>query len=470
MNLPDLGVGLIHQPGLEPLLEAGHDLLDVVEVEPQTFWSRTDSGYRQRTETMALLERMPQRKLVHGVGFPVGGTHPPDPAALGPFADTIRRLSAPWCSEHLSFNRVDDGGRELSTLFLLPPVQSPASAELAAANIRAVQRLLPVPFAFETGVNYVRPQAGELSDGAFFARVAERADCGILLDLHNLWCNERNGRQPVLDVLAELPLDRVWEVHLAGGQELDGYWLDAHSGPVPEALMDLAAEVVPALPAVRALIFEMVPEQLTSGRVALPELLTQLERMREIWALRARDVRPAAAPGRPAAPAGTIELPGPGEWEIALAGAAAGRDVPGDLAGTLRADPGVGVIRRVVDQVRAGRVVDGLRYTYRLVVLTRGEERFLELLDSFRRATGPELLSADEVAAFGAHLLAHAPDVPHLADTVALELAALRARADGTDQTVRVGVDPLALLAALGAGRPPPPLAPGDYRTVIQPS
>jgi uncharacterized protein len=47
--------------------------------------------------------------------------------------------------------------------------------------------------------------------------------------LHNLWCNQLNGRQQVLDVLAELPLDRVWEVHLAGGKEMDGLWLDAHS-------------------------------------------------------------------------------------------------------------------------------------------------------------------------------------------------------------------------------------------------
>lgn len=234
--------------------------------------------------------------------------------------------------------------------------------------------------------------------------------------------------------------------------------------------MDLAAEIVPALPAVHAIVFEMVPDQFTSGRVALLELLTQLERMQEIWTRRSRGGRAAAAPRRPAPQPCTVELRTPGEWEIALAGAVARRDVPGHLAGTLRADPGVGVIRRVVDQVRAGRLVDSLRYTYRLIVLTRGEERFLELLDSFRRATGPELFTADEVAAFGAYLLAHAPDVPHLADTVALEFAGLRARSEGTDQTVRVGVNPLALLAALGEGRPPPPLAPGDYRTVVQPS
>ena len=122
-----------------------------------------------------------------------------------------------WASEHLSFNQARLAGREFFGGFLLPPVQTMASARIAARNIAAVKDLLPVPFAFETGVNYLAPQPGEMPDGAFFAAVAEQADCGILLDLHNLWCNERNGRQRVLDVVAELPLDRVWEVHLAGG-------------------------------------------------------------------------------------------------------------------------------------------------------------------------------------------------------------------------------------------------------------
>ena len=467
--LPDLGVGLIHQPGLEPLLEAGRDLLDVVEIEPQTFWFRTEAGYREREDMLAALERLPQRKLVHGVGFPVGGTTPPEPAVLGPFAGTIRRLDAPWCSEHLSFNRVPGDDAGFSTLFLLPPVQSPAAVRLAAENIRATRQLLPVPFAFETGVNYLRPRPGELSDGAFFAGIARAADCGILLDLHNLWCNERNGRQPVLDVLAELPLDRVWEVHLAGGQELDGYWLDAHSGAVPEELMRLAAEIVPALPNVHAIVFEMVPDQLTSGRVPLPSLVRQLERIRELWEVRGTG-HPAARPSGAGRDGPQRDLPSPYDWERALGLAVAGREVPGPLGASLRCDAGVAVIRRVVDQVRAGRLVDALRYTYRLVVLSRGEDRFAALLDSYRRDTAPHLFAADEVAAFAGHLLEHAADVPHLADVIALELAAHRAQATRTEQVVRVGADPLELLTALGQGRLPARTTPATYETTIPPT
>lgn len=397
MTLPDLGVGLIYLPGLEPVLEAGQDLLDVVEIEPQTLWFRGAAGYRAREEVLSRVDRLPQRKLVHGVGFPVGGTRPPDPAALRPFADTVRRLDAPWCSEHLSFNRVDDDGGGFDTLFLLPPVQSAETVRRAAGTIRAVRPQLPVPFAFETGVNYLRPRPGELTDGAFFAGVAEQADCGILLDLHNLWCNERNGRQPVREVLAELPLERVWEMHLAGGQELDGFWLDAHSGPVPDELLSLAAEVIPTLPALRALIFEMVPDHLTAGRVGVAELVDQLARLRTLWDTRGTRVARLAPVGRPSAvtplapvgrpsaagPVAPVGLPSAADWEAALGGAAVGREDAGALAASVRADPGTGIVRQLVDQVRAGRVVDTMRYTHRLVVLSHGEDRFAELLRTF---------------------------------------------------------------------------------------
>jgi uncharacterized protein (UPF0276 family) len=460
VDLPDLGVGMIYLPGLEPLVEAAQDLLDVIEIEPQTSWYRYGRGYRQGEAFVQHVERMPQRKLVHGVGFPIGGTVPPDPAAVGLLGETVQRLAAPWVSEHLSFNRVQESGQEYGTLFLLPPVQTPDSVAMAARSIASMRALVPVPVAFETGVNYLRPQPGELSDGAFFAAVAEAADCGILLDLHNLWCNEKNGRQPVLEAVAELPLDRVWEVHLAGGQEMDGYWLDAHSGPAPEELLELAAAVIPALPALHALNFEMMPAYLTSGRVTIDEVLGQLERLRGLWASRglATSRRTTVPPPASAAPA----PPQPGVWESALARAVVG---DGDLP--LEADPGLGVIRQVLRRARAGMVAAALPRTVRLVLLTAGEDRLEELFAGFWRSAPPEQFAGVEAEGFGRYLLAHGGDVPHAADVVTLELAVLRAGSGGTDQQVLLTCDPMVLLNGLAAGTLPPGGAPGRYEVVV---
>ena len=86
------------------------------------------------------------------------------------------------------------------------------------------------------------------------ARSSERSRSGrivILLDLHNLLADQRNGRQPVEEVLSELPLDRVLEIHVAGGFELDGYYLDAHVGGPDVELLALLNGVIARLPNIR---------------------------------------------------------------------------------------------------------------------------------------------------------------------------------------------------------------------------
>ena len=101
--------------------------------------------------------------------------------------------------------------------------------------IADLQRALPAPVAVETGVNYLRRRAGEIDDGAFVAEVVDR-------------------------YLEQLPLNRVWEIHLAGGMEENRYWLAAHSGAIPDPLLDLARQLLPALPNLRALAEGRLPD------------------------------------------------------------------------------------------------------------------------------------------------------------------------------------------------------------------
>ena len=236
MNLPELGVGVNWFPGLEPVLKANEGLIDVLEVEPQSFWRREKDATGLLLDRASLeglrLHKVP--KLVHSVALPIGGTVAPSAGDLDQVSAIARELAAPWVSEHLSFNRVEDDSGTWHSGFLLPPRQTMAGVGAAVASTRALTAYLPVPLAIETGVNYLRPRTEELPDGEFVARVAEAADCGILLDLHNVWTNERNGRQSLADYIEQLPLERVWEIHVAGGHSHRGFWLDAHSGVAPQ--------------------------------------------------------------------------------------------------------------------------------------------------------------------------------------------------------------------------------------------
>jgi len=462
LPLPDLGVGIVHFNGLEALFSESASLIDVVEIEPKTLWRRHGAGrYEPDRDAMARIAALPQPKLVHGVGCPVGGSVPPEEEQIALFAGAVGEFGAPWASEHLSFNRAYGEDTAFNAGFLLPPLQTLRGAEAAAASGRALAARLPVPFAFETGVNYLRPREDEMTDGAFVAAVADGADCGILLDLHNLWANERNGRQPVREFLAEIPLQRVWEVHLAGGFPYAGYWLDAHSGAMPDELAELAREVIPLLPNVHAIIFEMLPQ--FAERLGSAGFRRQLEIAHELWDLRSAAAQPPLSKRRSAPHSEST----PREWQDTLGALVIGREPAGELAASLRADPALAVFRKLVWQVRAGMIVDNLTYTCRLLMLTRGEDFLRALFDDYCAATAPELFGSAEAEAFAGYLSGRALDEPFLDDILAFERAAIQVNLDGERRVIHTRHDPNLLMAELSEGRVPAGVEEEDLEVVV---
>ena len=195
----DLGVGIIALGSLDQVWSGIEDLVDVVEVEPQTLWpSRVRGGHDLSPEPLAWLRSCGRPLISHGVGFPVGGTTAPDPDGVALSAASMKALGAVHWSEHLAFNVAGDAYAG----FLLPPVQTPTAVNAAIKHITDYRRIDDRPFLVETPTNYLQPVDGDLGDGEYVAAIAEGADCGILLDLHNVWTNERNGRQSVEDFIA----------------------------------------------------------------------------------------------------------------------------------------------------------------------------------------------------------------------------------------------------------------------------
>ena len=477
MKLPELGVGVIYTPALQSFLEAEADLVSVVEVEPETLWTFTENPAEPYRPDWAALERvrdLPQTKLVHGVGFPVGGTRQPDPLHLPLLVEMIEFLGAPWASEHLAFNRAAGEKGPFATGFLLPPLQTPAGVAAAAGSIRSVSSRLPVPFAVETGVNYLQPRAGQMSDGSFIASVSEAAECGILLDLHNLWANERNGRQRIADLLEEIPLERVWEVHIAGGSEFEGYWLDAHSGAVPGELLSLARRILPVLPNLRAMIFEITSPPFLN-RLGLDGLRRQVVALREIWDQRAtaprlKLVRTPAAPAIPAPPAAAAD-PGwtPEAWEDSFGALVVGRPPAGPIGHALAEDPGIEVLRRLVWNFRSGVLVETLGLTCRLLLLHGGDPFTRELFDGFFASAPPDLFASVEAEAFGAYLEKRRPDVPFLDEILGFELASIRVALEGESRVVPFRYEPASLLEPLSRGHFPEAPVPGAFEVEVTP-
>ena len=414
-------------------------------------------------------------KLVHSVGVPVGGSRLADARQLAVLREAVTSLQAPWCSEHLSFNVAAGKAGTFVTGFLLPPRTTWAGVDAAVTSVSRFADAMGAPVAIETGVSYLKPRGDELRDAQFVAAVAEVADCGILLDLHNLWTNERNGRQTVDSYLAELPLERVWELHLAGGQEHAGFWLDAHSGAIPERILEIAAAVVPQLPRLGAIIFELMPEQIS--RLGVPGLRQQLVAMREIWMMRPAAANGWRAPTWPpwsAAATATVDAqprisppPDPQMWEDTLGALAVGLTAEGQLCAELADDPGLGIIRDLVCEARAGMLAASLRLTLRLLLLSLGEAEVRSLLSRFWEGTTPNAFAATEALAFGTFLRERSPNVRFLEDVLAFEIAVIRAVVAGDTTTLHFHSDPDELLGALADGCVPRTVTGGDYPVEI---
>jgi uncharacterized protein len=466
MNLPELGVGLTWFAGLEPVIQANAQLIDVLEVEPQTFWRRGgEGGLVVDRASLDALVRQPLPKLIHSVSFPVGGTLGPSVDDVALLTSSVREMNSPWISEHLSFNRVADAAGDWHAGFLLPPRQTIAGVEAAVASIRTLAAHSPVPVAIETGVSYLRPRPDELPDGEFVARVAEAADCGILLDLHNVWTNDRNGRQSLADYVEQLPLERVWEVHVAGGYSHRGFWLDAHSGTVPADLLELAGRIVARLPNLKAIVFELFPSYYP--KVGPGVFRPQLEVLHRLWDRRNTSTirRPRVRCEPSERPAG----PSPEEWERTLGSLTVHRPCAGVLADELRQDPGLSIIREMVEKFRGSMIVRTLRLSSRLIMLERGAAYLEQLLAEFWRAHPPQPFALDEAKAFAAFLREQKPYVPFLTEVLEYDCAVIAVALDGEERCIPFGADPLPLLRALGAGRRPTQIATGNFEIRLTP-
>ncbi|MEW8628072.1 MAG: DUF692 family multinuclear iron-containing protein [Candidatus Thiodiazotropha sp.] len=473
MKIEALGVGLVYIPGLEPLFESPDGAVQVLELEPQVLWRyfpERSQPYVNQLEFLNRLQALPQAKTVHGVGFPVGGSRIPDARHIPPFCEAIQTLNAAWASEHMVFNEsVDSRGNPVQTGFFLPPLATQSGVEAACRTIRAVSSKLPVPFAVETPTNYLKPRQGEMSDGQFTAAVVEGADCGILLDLHNIWSNELNGRQSVEAFLSEIPLERVWELHLAGGLKYGNYWLDAHSGDIPAPVIDWARRLIPYLPNLGAVIYELLPAYLP--QFGLDGVRRAVDEMHELWSYRSSslDSESPFVSTTSSVHSQDIGLT-PDLWERKLSAeilSPNGQD--GELSRQLASDPAVSLIRELNRKFRLSAIISNLRMSVRLLMLSLEEDPFDRLVADYCMSLPPERFAVLESHHFADYIKKLDLEIPYLYEVLNYEMTAMDVIADGEPRTVPFTTDPQTLLETLGRGELPNELPTADYEAEITP-
>ena len=286
-RIPPLGIGLAYQPALRPYIEEKRDTFDYVEVVPDLLWTDLGAGrsprYVDDEEGLAFLRRWAGGRPVipHGIGLSIGTAHRFNRDHLGQVERWFEWFGFPWHSDHLAYNLAEHGIDEMNVGVTMPLPRDEETLESLAPRIAEVQRRLPVPFLLENNVYFFEMPGEEMDDAQFLNSMCERTGCGLLLDLHNVYCNSRNHRSDAFRLLGELDLTRVVEIHVAGGMEHEGWWLDAHCGPLPDPVWSLLEYALPRCPNLGGVTFEMLGSWFAD--MGTERLESELLGLRELW-------------------------------------------------------------------------------------------------------------------------------------------------------------------------------------------
>lgn len=174
-------------------------------------------------------------------------------------AEHIKAVESPWFAQDCAYCFwADNPGYSSQFGYFIPPIFNQASLELAIERIAEVQQQVGVTVAIEPPpVTFV---VGDMPLFEFIGKLAEATDCAILLDMGHLVSFDMASFTSVIDYLHHLPLERVIELHIAGGKLKQGekgpVYIDAHESEILNQTWDLLDTLLPILPNVKALCYE----------------------------------------------------------------------------------------------------------------------------------------------------------------------------------------------------------------------
>jgi uncharacterized protein (UPF0276 family) len=180
------------------------------------------------------------RVVQHGVSMYFGSAEPLNREHLKRLKSLARRTRTPWFSDHLCWGSVD--GRY--THDLLPMPYTFEAVNVTAEKIRQVQDFTEVPVVVENVSSYAEYHVSEMTEWEFLTEVVERADCGILLDVNNIYVSSQNHDFDPFAYVNAVPAERVAQIHVAGHSKYQKYILDTHDHAVIDPVWALYARAI----------------------------------------------------------------------------------------------------------------------------------------------------------------------------------------------------------------------------------
>jgi uncharacterized protein (UPF0276 family) len=235
MTLPrlghtNLGLGLGLRTVHFPYILEHNPAVDWFEIISENFM---DSGGRPRY----VLEQIAERYAVvmHGVSLSIGSTDPLDFDHLAKLKRLAGAVKARWVSDHLCWT----GVAGLNAHDLLPIPLNEQTLRHVVRRVRTVQDFLERRLVLENPSTYVTFADSTLSEAEFLSRLAEETDCGLLLDVNNVYVSSVNHDFDPAEYIRSVPHRRVVQFHLAGHTNCQTHLIDTHDGHVIDPVWEL---------------------------------------------------------------------------------------------------------------------------------------------------------------------------------------------------------------------------------------
>jgi len=273
-------IGINYEGSTAGFLSAVLPFIGHLEIAPDSLSHSVGDGLRIDEAKLQELRRLPEELtiLVHGVGLSIGSADGWSSPYLGLLDELFRELKISWHSEHLAFTQV--AGEQLGTMLTLP--RTTEVLEMICDRVMILQDRYKVPFLLENVIDMLPSYDPQFSEAEFLNRITEKTGCGLIIDVYNMECDEHNFGFDPTKFLDELHLDRIYELHLAGGITTDGFQMDIHAGLVKPSTIALALNVTGRRCAnLRAITFEILDEFIRE--VGVEKIVQQLQALDHLF-------------------------------------------------------------------------------------------------------------------------------------------------------------------------------------------
>jgi hypothetical protein len=229
-NLPDLGYGLGLRTSHFPHILKHHPRVDWFELLSENFM---DTDGRPRYVMDKVAAEYPV--VLHGVSMSVGSTDPLDLEYLKKLKALAKRTNALWVSDHLCWTGVSG----LNVHDLLPMPYTDESLAHVIGRVRKIQDILEQPIVLENASTYLEFAHSNWTEWDFLKTLAEETDCGLLIDVNNIYVSAFNHGFDAREYIAAIPPDRVVQHHLAGHTNKGTHIIDTHNDHVIDEVWEL---------------------------------------------------------------------------------------------------------------------------------------------------------------------------------------------------------------------------------------